>query len=350
MNRHIFVTLLLFLFAPSVWAADATDKNEIVYRTNLGRTADVKLLLKQGASPNQTDENGAPLIALASARHDAEGLTILKTLVDAGADINAKDKNGQTALFYAAKQGNKEIVTYLLEHGIDYYAIDNKNDIARNLAFSAGHKDIVAQLDKFVTDQTAKINAEYEKRNEEIAKRYKDIADQEQQLRDAATPKEVAPDNEEAPKENIAEKRATPQFQKDLQQLSFHACAFQYWVFCREQKQTTDLSRDELGIAIDSHRDGVRDAEKRVMDAYALDQEYVDTVVSNAKERSYNMLAAMPSNTYRFEHGVCKMADLNDRCGDIGDTWNQEPQPVAEQLKSHGGGIGGGGKTPKGKK
>lgn len=40
-----------------------------------------------------------------------------KVLIEAGADVNAKDKNGRTALIGAADRGFSEIVNLLKKHG-----------------------------------------------------------------------------------------------------------------------------------------------------------------------------------------------------------------------------------------
>ena len=43
----------------------------------------------------------------------------MKSLIENGANVNAKDKNGQTALMLASQNGYTEIVEYLAEHGAD---------------------------------------------------------------------------------------------------------------------------------------------------------------------------------------------------------------------------------------
>jgi len=44
-------------------------------------------------------------------------MLVLKTALEKGADVNAKDGSGMTALMYAIKRGNEEIVNFLKEKG-----------------------------------------------------------------------------------------------------------------------------------------------------------------------------------------------------------------------------------------
>ncbi|CAG9319994.1 unnamed protein product [Blepharisma stoltei] len=57
-----------------------------------------------------------PLISLA-AMHENKNL--IKRLIQAGFNINARDSAGNIALYYAAKHGKIDIVEYLLKKGAD---------------------------------------------------------------------------------------------------------------------------------------------------------------------------------------------------------------------------------------
>jgi len=61
---------------------------------------------------------------------DAENVKILKLLRDKGANFNAKDKNGQTALIWAAQNGKTDIVEALIKYGADVDVQDKLGNTA----------------------------------------------------------------------------------------------------------------------------------------------------------------------------------------------------------------------------
>lgn len=149
----IFAAALLVALTPGAQAQ--LDLNPFgAYYKNIPRAAKandvgkIRQLLSDGASPNQTDEDGGTTGMHVSA--SSGNLQILAILYKAGADINARnsvgdspldlaaqhdqleavkllldmkarindtDKNGMTALMFAAKAGDVEMVRALLDHG-----------------------------------------------------------------------------------------------------------------------------------------------------------------------------------------------------------------------------------------
>jgi len=72
----------------------------------------VKDTLSKGADVNAKNNRGFTALMWATLNRHYE---IVRLLIDAGADVNAKTDGGSTALTYAAENGYKEIVELLVE-------------------------------------------------------------------------------------------------------------------------------------------------------------------------------------------------------------------------------------------
>jgi acyl-CoA-binding protein/regulator of sirC expression with transglutaminase-like and TPR domain len=116
-------------------AAPADDK-DVCFYASVGDKQHVLQLLESGAFhvDHGDDERRTPLI-FAADRNDAELCT---ALLKRGADVNAQDIDGQTALHYAALCGHIEIVRILLAaDNIDRTLCDNDGQSAYDVAEGA---------------------------------------------------------------------------------------------------------------------------------------------------------------------------------------------------------------------
>jgi len=84
-------------------------------------TSRIDLLIKSGANPNATDETGCS--ALIYAARDGN-LAAVRTLLAQKASLNLKDKEGKTALFYAILRAQHTVVQFLLSKGADINCTD----------------------------------------------------------------------------------------------------------------------------------------------------------------------------------------------------------------------------------
>ncbi|RUS81516.1 hypothetical protein EGW08_010723 [Elysia chlorotica] len=74
---------------------------------------------------------------------------MVRMLVEAGADLNAQDVDGSTALMCACEHGHLDIVNFMLSQpSIDASIVDNENSSALTVAMEAGHKDVGVVLYK----------------------------------------------------------------------------------------------------------------------------------------------------------------------------------------------------------
>jgi uncharacterized protein len=104
--------------------------------------------------PQQLSDTLKDLLAAAS----AGDVGILQTMVESGADVNAKDMFGNTALIYAAAGGHMDLVRYLVAYGVQVNAKNQIGMTALQRAKMQGHSEIVALLKKYgAEDETQRI-------------------------------------------------------------------------------------------------------------------------------------------------------------------------------------------------
>jgi len=131
----------------------------------------VKRLLKHGANPDVTTLPGAKTTALIALPFDTDlftpqdtkilnrrkrSCTICKILLDAKADVNRKDRIGNTALMEAARAGREDLCKVLINAGASVNAKDITKSTALHMAAAKGYWKVVKLLLKKRANKKAK--------------------------------------------------------------------------------------------------------------------------------------------------------------------------------------------------
>ncbi len=138
----------------------------------------VKLLIERGADPSKKDNSGWTALmqgvykghtqivqVLADASDEDLGKAllvaalmghadVLRSLLDAHADINARTEENETPLMLAAQKGRLEAVEVLLGAGADATLVNNVGDSAAAMAAERGHPQIAALIEEAAAIQT----------------------------------------------------------------------------------------------------------------------------------------------------------------------------------------------------
>jgi ankyrin repeat protein len=107
----ILAALAFILGAAAAVPAQSTD---LVQIAESGTAQQVRDAIKNGADVNAPDKNGKTALMAAAFNPDAGVFTALLT---AGASVNAKQNDGGTALMYAAVSSPPSVITALLNAG-----------------------------------------------------------------------------------------------------------------------------------------------------------------------------------------------------------------------------------------
>ena len=76
----------------------------------------------------------------------AAAMTPVRQLIAAGADVNATNREGNSALILAAEGGRADVVEALLAGGADVGMMNKRRERAITVAEASGHDEVVDML------------------------------------------------------------------------------------------------------------------------------------------------------------------------------------------------------------
>jgi ankyrin repeat protein len=130
---------------------DLGFRSLLIEAAEAGATDFVIVLLGRGAAINQADTYRGHVTSLQYAAQRGH-LATIRTLVEHGANLNAQDQWGYTALWYAATchGGHRDIVDFLLRSGADPALADSEGrtplDWATMNSANKQNREVVAML------------------------------------------------------------------------------------------------------------------------------------------------------------------------------------------------------------
>ena len=120
-------------------AVDPDGRTALMMAAFNGHTETVRLLMDRGAKTNVLDGVGRTALMYAAAGPYAH---TVQFLIDRGADLDIRDtEEGFTALMFAAAEGQAEVIEVLLSHGANTKITDKDGDTALDFAEKNGHQE-----------------------------------------------------------------------------------------------------------------------------------------------------------------------------------------------------------------
>jgi len=108
----------------------------------------VKFLVERGAEVNKKDDEGNTALMKSVESFNKTNVASMRFLIDRGADIDAVNNKGETALIMAAKKGNAEMVRVLVEKKSAVFPKDNEGKSAWTYAHEGAYSAVVNLLEK----------------------------------------------------------------------------------------------------------------------------------------------------------------------------------------------------------
>jgi ankyrin repeat protein len=121
-----------------------------------GKKAAVDALIAKGADVNLQDSLGNSSVHHLAKKLNVKIESVLSSLTAAGAKLEVKNANGETALIVAAKANNLTGAKLLIKAGAERNALDMNGDSVATIFLKAGNRSAANELVKLgVSSQVA---------------------------------------------------------------------------------------------------------------------------------------------------------------------------------------------------
>ena len=135
--------LILLLLLPFLLAA--TPQEDFLIALRESRLQDASFYLRSGVSINEPLLDGQPVLNIMCRELRS---SIVRWLIDKGADPDIRDNDGLSPLMYAAQRGNRDIAQILLLAGAQINLRDPFGNTALQIAVNHGHWQLADFLEK----------------------------------------------------------------------------------------------------------------------------------------------------------------------------------------------------------
>jgi len=122
---------------------DPTRDRQMIAAAQAGNLARVQQLLTQGANVHARDENGQTALIAAAYRNQ---LAIAEVLIKAGADVNIQDHTKQSAYLISTSEGYLDLLRLTLQAHANVHSTDSFNGTGLIRAADRGHVEIIQEL------------------------------------------------------------------------------------------------------------------------------------------------------------------------------------------------------------
>jgi hypothetical protein len=127
--------------------------NDLLTASLHGDTQEVSRLIERGADVNARDSDGVTALMGAAIDGNTE---LARVLIEKGADVDSQAENGWTALHIAAINGDLDVARILIEKGANVNEDDQHGETPLMLSVFEGNTVIL----KFLIEKDANVNAE----------------------------------------------------------------------------------------------------------------------------------------------------------------------------------------------